>query len=87
MGSDISVKRAVQNKMIQLTKLNGKTFSLNAIYIEQLESFPDTTITLSNGNKFVVKESESVVRSRIIDFYNAINVLSVKKGPEVLEDE
>ncbi|MGG3799866.1 flagellar FlbD family protein [Metabacillus fastidiosus] len=73
--------------MIQLTKLNGKTFSLNAIYIEQLESFPDTTITLANGNKFVVKEPESVVRSRIIEFYNAINVLSVKKGPEVLEDE
>lgn len=73
--------------MIQLTRLNGKTFSLNAIYIEQVESFPDTTITLSNGDKFIVKEPEHVVRLKIIEFYRAINVLSVKESPEVMEDE
>ncbi|HJV16294.1 MAG TPA: flagellar FlbD family protein, partial [Bacillales bacterium] len=43
--------------MIKVTRLNGKTFILNAIFIESIESFPDTTITLSNGRKYVVKES------------------------------
>ncbi|MFC0271301.1 flagellar FlbD family protein [Metabacillus herbersteinensis] len=73
--------------MIKVTKLNGKSFYLNAVHIELIESFPDTTITLSNGKKFVVKESESVVCKKIIKFYQEINVLSSRKSMEVLEDE
>ncbi|MGM7720377.1 flagellar FlbD family protein [uncultured Metabacillus sp.] len=73
--------------MIQLTRLNGKPFSLNALYIEVIESFPDTTITLTNGHKYVVKEPEQEVCMRIASFYRDINVLSLRKGSEVLEDE
>ncbi|MDN4494250.1 flagellar FlbD family protein [Ureibacillus aquaedulcis] len=62
--------------MIQLTRLNGKSFSLNALYIELVESFPDTTITLTNGRKFIVMESEEEVRKRVAQFYNSIQVLS-----------
>jgi flagellar protein FlbD len=61
--------------MIMLTKLNGKTFTLNAIFIEQIESFPDTTITLTNGNKFIVKESEHEVMTKSSQFFHSINVL------------
>ncbi|MDQ0230527.1 flagellar FlbD family protein [Metabacillus malikii] len=73
--------------MIQLTKLNGKVFSLNALYIEVIESFPDTTITLTNGHKYVVKEPEQEVIDKMTLFYRNINVLSVSKGSEVLEHE
>ncbi|MFC5614105.1 flagellar FlbD family protein [Metabacillus niabensis] len=73
--------------MIQLTKLNGKSFTLNALYIEVIESFPDTTITLTNGHKYVVKEPELEVYKKITSFYKNINVLSVRKGSEVLDDE
>jgi flagellar protein FlbD len=73
--------------MIQLTRLNGKLFSLNAIYIEVIESFPDTTITLTNGHKYVVKETEQEVNVKITSFYREINVLSLRKGSEVLDDE
>lgn len=73
--------------MIQLTKLNGKEFSLNALYIEVIESFPDTTITLTNGHKYVVKEPEQEVINKMTSFYRNINVLSVSKGSEVLEHE
>lgn len=73
--------------MIQLTRLNGKSFSLNALYIEVIESFPDTTITLTNGHKYVVKESEHEVCKKITSFYRDINVLSLRKGSEVLDDE
>lgn len=61
--------------MIKLTKLNGKSFTLNALFIEQIESFPDTTITLTNGKKIVVKESENEVLTRSTIFYRSINML------------
>jgi len=48
--------------MIELTRLNGKAFTLNALYIETVESFPDTTITLTTGTKLIVLESEDEVR-------------------------
>lgn len=61
--------------MIKLTKLNGKVFTLNALLIEQIESFPDTTITLTTGKKFVVKESEDEVSKKAMQFYRSINML------------
>lgn len=73
--------------MIQVTRLNGKSFTLNALYIEVIESFPDTTITLTNGHKYVVKENEQEVRTKISSFYRNINVLSLRKDSEVLGDE
>ncbi|MCA1030078.1 flagellar FlbD family protein [Bacillus timonensis] len=68
--------------MIKLTRLNGKNFTLNAIYIEQVESFPDTTITLTNGKKFVVKESEVDVMLKVENFYKNINILGLLKNVE-----
>ena len=50
--------------MIEVTRLNGKGFMLNALHIEQIESFPDTTITLANGKKFVVKEDEEQLQEK-----------------------
>ena len=62
--------------MIELTKLNGKKFNLNALYIETFESFPDTTITLTTGTKYIVKETEEEVRQKVLNFYKHIQVLS-----------
>ena len=62
--------------MIELTRLNGKSFSLNSLYIESVESFPDTTITLTNGKKFIVIESEEEVREKVAQFYKNIQILS-----------
>lgn len=62
--------------MIEVTKLNGKKFSLNAIYIESVESFPDTTITLTTGKKYIVTEAEEQVRQKILNFYQQVQVLS-----------
>ncbi|MGV3489412.1 MAG: flagellar FlbD family protein [Tuberibacillus sp.] len=61
--------------MIVLTRLNGKTFSLNAFLIEQIESHPDTTISLVTGKKIVVKESEEVVRKALIELYRTIGLV------------
>ena len=61
--------------MIKVSHLNGKPFVLNALYIETVESFPDTTITLTNGKKYVVKESEDQVMQSILGFYQSVNLL------------
>ncbi|EMT46894.1 MULTISPECIES: flagellar FlbD family protein [Anoxybacillus] len=68
--------------MIQLTRLNGKPFTLNAIYIEQVEAFPDTTITLTNGKKFVVRESVEDVMLLVETFYRNISVLGLRRDAE-----
>lgn len=61
--------------MIKVTRLNGQPFTLNALFIEQIECFPDTTITLSNGKKFVVKEDEEAVLEKIAAFYRKYKYL------------
>jgi len=61
--------------LITVTRLNGKKFQINALYIETIESFPDTTITLTNGHKFVVLENEDQIQTQIIRFYQSINIL------------
>jgi flagellar protein FlbD len=43
--------------MITVTRLNGKKFVLNAELIRTVEANPDTTITLINGDHFIVVES------------------------------
>ncbi|AZV47749.1 MULTISPECIES: flagellar FlbD family protein [Bacillus] len=68
--------------MIKVTRLNGQPFTLNALFIEQIECFPDTTITLSNGKKFVVKEDEEAVLEKIVSFYQKIQIFSMDHGIE-----
>ena len=43
--------------MVQLERLNGSNFFLNAALIEIIEMTPDTVITLTNGHKYLVKNS------------------------------
>lgn len=68
--------------MIKVTKLNGKSFRINSLFIEVVEAFPDTTITLINGRKYVVRESEDEVSDLIQEFYQSVGLL----GGRVLEE-
>jgi len=54
--------------MITLHRLNGKEFVLNAETIKFVEATPDTVITLSNDEKFMVKEGVSEVIDRVIEY-------------------
>ncbi|CAM3751524.1 flagellar FlbD family protein [Alkalicoccus chagannorensis] len=62
--------------MISLTRLDKQSFTLNALFIEQIQSFPDTTITLINGKKIVVTESEEELAAKIAGFYQSIGLVS-----------
>lgn len=55
---------------------------MNALYIEQVESFPDTTITLTNGKKLVVLETEEEVSDRVEKFYQSVNILGLRRDME-----
>lgn len=69
--------------MIQLTRFNGENFTLNALMIEQVQSFPDTTITLTNGKKIVVQNSEIEVARLINEFYQNVGLIgSINKVGE-----
>ncbi|MCL6586023.1 MAG: flagellar FlbD family protein [Anoxybacillus sp.] len=68
--------------MITLTRLNGKVFTLNALYIEQVEAFPDTTITLTNGKKIVVRESVQDVVELVNHFYRQISIIGLPREVE-----
>jgi flagellar protein FlbD len=54
--------------MIQVTRLNGKPFVINADLIRSVEELPDTTITLINGDRVIVKESMKEIVDRTIDY-------------------
>ena len=47
--------------MIELTRLNGIPLVVNSDLIQYVESSPDTTLTLINGEKIVVRESSAEV--------------------------
>ncbi|CAM3739715.1 flagellar FlbD family protein [Mesobacillus thioparans] len=68
--------------MIKVTKLNGKSFMINSLFIETIEAFPDTTITLTNGRKYVVRESEKDVAILIKEYYQSIGLM----GGRLLEE-
>lgn len=61
--------------MIELEKVDGDRFTLNALFIEQIQSFPDTTtITLTNGKKIVVKTKRSVIVEKVTGYYQQIGL-------------
>jgi flagellar protein FlbD len=60
--------------MIQLTRLNHVPLVLNSDLIEHMEVTPDTVVTLTTGQKFVVLESAEEVLDRIIQFRRCLLV-------------
>lgn len=54
--------------MIMLTRLNRVAFYLNPDLIEHLETTPDTVITLTTGQRFVVREPAEEVVERVVAY-------------------
>lgn len=62
--------------MIELIRLNGQPFLLNATLIEQIEALPDTTITLQSGKKIVVRNDIEDVKARANEQFAKIGLLA-----------
>ena len=72
--------------MIEVTRLNGKPFTLNALYIETVEAFPDTQITLTTGRKFIVLETEEQVRQKVHNSKPGQRFIADVEKPDVKSD-
>jgi len=68
--------------LIELTKLNNKKVVINSDLIESVEAMPDATISLTTGNKFVVRETVPEVVDKIIEFKQKCNNVFVQKKKE-----
>ncbi len=58
--------------MIALTRLNGHPVMVNSDLIESLEETPDTVVTLTSGNKLIVRDTMADVQRKIVAFKRAI---------------
>lgn len=65
---DIISQSSILLPMINVTRLNGKPIVVNADQIRSVEENPDTTITLLNGDRIIVKESMKEIVGKAIDF-------------------
>jgi flagellar protein FlbD len=59
--------------VIQITRFNGTVLYINAELIKTVEPTPDAVITLTTGEKMVVKETAEVVVERIIAYQRMVH--------------
>lgn len=61
--------------MIELQRVNGDRFMLNALFIEEVEPFLDTTtITLVSGKKVVVSTKQEEIMNKMTSYYQLIGL-------------
>ena len=58
--------------MIKVTRLNGSELILNAELIQSIEATPDTVLSLTTDQKYVVREDVEEVVSRVVAYKRAI---------------
>ena len=58
--------------MIRLTRLNRIPMVVNSDLIEHVETTPDTVISMTSGQKFVVLETPDDVIQKVIEFRREI---------------
>ncbi len=59
-------------RVIDLRRLNNQPITVNADLIETLESTPDTVVTLTSGNKLIVRDTIAEVQQKVIAYKRAI---------------
>ena len=58
--------------MIRLTRINKVPLVLNSDLIEHLEVTPDTVVSLTNGQKFLILETPEEVIDKVVEFRRLI---------------
>lgn len=61
--------------MIKLSRLDGEPFVLNADMIRYVEQYHDTFITMTGGERIVVRESMDEVLRRAVIYQQAKHLL------------
>lgn len=58
--------------MIKVTRLNRTPLILNSDLIEHIEVTPDTVITLTSGQKYMVLETTEEIVERVVTFRQSL---------------
>ena len=58
--------------MIEVTRLDGRTYYVNPHHIEYIESNPDTTMVMLSGKRLVVREPYEQILERIVSYRRLI---------------
>jgi flagellar protein FlbD len=58
--------------MIEVTRLDGKSYYINPHQIEYIENNPDTTLIMLSGKRLVVREDYQTIFGRIIAYRKLI---------------
>ena len=66
--------------MIQLTRISGEAFVLNADMIRYVERRGDTFVTLSSGERVAVSESMQTVVERAVEYQQTKHLIPPGKG-------
>lgn len=61
--------------MIRATRLNGERFLVNAELIKYVEARPDTFLTLTTGDRVVVRESLDEVLEAVVAYQRSKTLL------------
>ena len=60
--------------MILLTRLNNKPMVVNADQIRSIEENPDTTLTLMNGDRVLVRETMEQVVDLVVEYQRRLRL-------------
>jgi flagellar protein FlbD len=66
--------------MIKLTRLNNSLIVVNSELIEHIEALPDTIITLTTGQKIIVRESVDEVIDKVREYRRSIAPKSIAES-------
>jgi len=74
--------------MVKLTGFKGNEFVLNSDHIEKVEEIlGSTTITLVNGNKYIVLESADEIIEKVIQFRKNVFTLGFNSIIDVIKEK
>jgi flagellar protein FlbD len=66
--------------VIKLTRLDGEIFALNAELIRYVETRPDTFVTLTTGERIVVREPLDEVMRRAVAYQQSKFLLPLPRA-------
>ena len=71
--------------MIAVTRLNHTPVVINSDLIQEIETTPDTVISLTNGQKIMVLESTQEIIERVVSFRRRIGAFPLNGLVSVAE--
>lgn len=63
--------------MIDVTKMDGSSVTINAELIEIVEETPDTVVTLTTGKKLIIKESRQQIKNLVKSYKRECNSFGI----------